>query len=290
VRPRARWHPWIMLGPSLAILTIFFVVPVLLAAGQSLFAWDMLTPPRFVGGSEYAAVARRGALLDIALRTLGFSAIVVVGSMVVGLALAVGLNRRGRFFGFVRAAVFSAYVVSWVSVALLWMGLLDPDGGPIAGVLRALHLPRTAWLGDPHLALVTIAAVTVWKVAGYAMILFLAALQSVPPSLLEAAAIDGAGAVARFRYVTWPLLRPTAAFVATTSLVASFQTFDVVRIMTQGGPAKTTTLFVYAIYEEIFLNLSVGRASAVTVVFFVVLAGVAALQLRVFRARERGRA
>jgi ABC-type sugar transport system permease subunit len=289
VKPRARWHPWIMLGPSLAILTVFFVVPVLLAAAQSLFSWDMLTPPHFAGGGEYVAVARRGALLDVALRTLAFSAIVVVGAMTIGLALAIVLNRRGRFFAFVRAAVFSAYVVSWVSVALLWMGLLDPDGGPIAGVLRALHLPRTAWLGDPRLALVTIAGVTVWKVAGYAMILFLAALQSVPPSLLEAAAIDGAGAIARFRYVTWPLLRPTAAFVATTSLVASFQTFDVVRIMTQGGPAKATTLFVYAIYEEIFLNLSVGRASAITVVFFVVLSGVAALQLRVFRARERGR-
>jgi ABC-type sugar transport system permease subunit len=272
------------------MLTIFFVVPVLLAAFSSLFSWDMLTPPQFAGTAEYTAVARRGALLDIALRTLAFSAIVVVGAMTLGLALAIGLNRRGRFFAFVRAAVFSAYVVSWVSVALLWMGLLDPDGGPIAGVLRALHLPRTAWLGDPHLALVTIAGVTVWKVAGYAMILFLAALQSVPASLLEAAAIDGAGAVARFRYVTWPLLRPTAAFVATTSLVASFQTFDVVRIMTQGGPAKATTLFVYAIYEEIFLNLSVGRASAITVVFFVVLAGVAALQLRVFQARDRGRA
>jgi ABC-type sugar transport system permease subunit len=290
VKPRARWHPWIMLGPSLALLTVFVVAPVLLAAVESLFSWDMLTPPRFVGTDEYAAVARRGALFDIALRTLAFSAIVVVGSMSIGLGLAIVLNRRGRFFAFVRAAVFSAYVVSWVSVALLWMGLLDPDGGPIAGVLRALHLPRTAWLGDPHLALVTIAAVTVWKVAGYAMILFLAALQSVPPSLLEAAAIDGADALARFRYVTWPLLRPTAAFVATTSLVASFQTFDVVRIMTQGGPADATKLFVYAIYEEVFLNLSVGRASAVTVVFFLVLSAVAALQLRVFRARDRGRA
>ncbi len=290
MKPRARWHPWVMLAPSLAVLTVFVVVPVLLAALASLFSWDMLTPPRFAGGAEYAAVARRGALLDTALRTLAFSAVVVAGAMTIGLALAVALNRRGRVFAFVRAAVFSAYVVSWVSVALLWMGLLDPDGGPIAGVLRALHLPRTAWLGDPHLALVTIAGVTVWKVAGYSMILFLAGLQGVPPSLLEAAAIDGAGPLARFRYVTWPLLRPTAAFVATTSLVASFQTFDVVRIMTQGGPAKATTLFVYAIYEQIFLNLSVGRASAITVVFFLVLAGVAALQLRVFQARGRGQA
>ncbi|MGH7293347.1 MAG: carbohydrate ABC transporter permease, partial [Polyangiaceae bacterium] len=110
-------------------------------------------------------------------------------------------------------------------------------------------------------------------------------LQGVPQSLLEAAALDGAGAWARFRHVTMPLLAPTAAFVATTSLVTSFQAFDVVRIMTQGGPARATELFVYAIYEQIFLDLSVGRASALTVVFFGVLIAVAWLQLRVWRGR-----
>jgi ABC-type sugar transport system permease subunit len=126
----------------------------------------------------------------------------------------------------------------------------------------------------------------VWKITGYSMIVFLAGLQSVPKELLEAAALDGAGRWSRFRYVIWPLLRPTAAFVGTTSLVISFQAFDVVRIMTQGGPAKATTLFVYAIYEQVFLNLSVGKASALTVVFFVVLLSLAGLQLRVWRTRE----
>ena len=106
--------------------------------------------------------------------------------------------------------------------------------------------------------------------------------------LLEAAALDGAGPWARFRHVTMPLLAPTAAFVATTSLVTSFQAFDVVRIMTQGGPVRATELFVYAIYEQIFLNLSVGRASALTVVFFLLLLAVAGLQLRVWRAQSAG--
>ena len=109
-------------------------------------------------------------------------------------------------------------------------------------------------LGDPRWALPTLAVVGVWKLTGYAMIVFLAGLQGVPRSLLEAAALDGAGAWARFRHVTMPLLAPTAAFVATTSLVTSFQAFDVVRIMTQGGPARATELFVYAIYEQIFLE------------------------------------
>jgi ABC-type sugar transport system permease subunit len=117
------------------------------------------------------------------------------------------------------------------------------------------------------------------------MILFIAGLQDVPPSLLEAASLDGAGAFARFRHVTWPLLRPTAAFVATTSLIVSFQAFDIVRIMTQGGPVHSTTLFVYAIYEQVFLDLRVGRASVLTVVFFFVLLALSALQLWAWRAR-----
>jgi ABC-type sugar transport system permease subunit len=120
------------------------------------------------------------------------------------------------------------------------------------------------------------------------MIVFLAGLQSVPRTLVEAAALDGANRLARFRHVTLPLLAPTAAFVATTTLVTSFQAFDVVRIITQGGPARATELFVYAIYEQIFLDLSVGRASALTVVFFAFLLVVAALQLRVWSVRVGG--
>jgi ABC-type sugar transport system permease subunit len=277
--PRARWHPWAMLGPTLGLLAVFFLVPVGVAAYESLFSWDLLTVPRFVGTSNYAALAAHGELLHIALRTIAYSTIVVVGTMSLGLALALLVDRRGRFFAFVRTSVFSAYVVSWVAVALLWAGMLDGNGGILG---RALHASP---LGEPRWALPTLAVVGIWKLTGYAMIVFLAGLQGVPRSLHEAAALDGAGAWGRLRHVTFPLLAPTAAFVATTSLVTSFQAFDVVRIMTQGGPARATELFVYAIYEQIFLDLSVGRASALTVVFFALLLALAALQLRAWRVR-----
>ncbi len=269
--PRSRWHPWAMLAPTLALLVVFFIVPIGVAAYESVFSWDLLTPPRYVGAANYRALAAHGELLHMALRTLAYSALVVTGTMSLGLALALLVNRPGPFFAFVRASVFSAYVVSWVAVALLWMGLFDRGGGSL--------------LGDPHWALPALAFVGIWKLTGYAMIVFLAGLQAVPRSLLEAAALDGAGAWGRFRHVTLPLLMPTAAFVATTTLVTSFQAFDVVRIMTQGGPARATELFVYAIYEQVFLNLSVGRASALTVVFFALLLVVSALQLRAWSAR-----
>jgi ABC-type sugar transport system permease subunit len=288
MKPRAPSHPWLMLGPSLAAWLLFVFVPLGLAAYQSFFAWDMLTEPEWVGTANYAALAENGELARILGRTLGFSILVVVGSMTLGLLLALLLDRPGRLYAFVRGSIFSAYVVSWVAVALLWVLLLDPDRGVAAAVLRALHLPRIGFLGDPRAALPTLAAVTVWKITGYAMIVFLAGLRAVPRSLHEAAALDGAGALDRFRFVTWPLLRPTAAFVATTSLIVSFQAFDVVRIMTGGGPARATTLFVYAVYEQVFMNLSVGKASALAVVYFGVLCVLAALQLRAWRSGTGG--
>jgi ABC-type sugar transport system permease subunit len=276
-----------MLTPTLLLLTAFFIVPIGVAAFESFFAWDLLTPPRYVGVANYQAIAAHGALLGVGLRTLAYSVLVVSGTLALGLALALVVDRPGNLFALVRASIFSAYVVSWVAVALLWMALLDDTGGIVTRGLRAVGLGRVSLLGDPRAALPTLAAVGIWKLTGYSMIVFLSGLQSIPPSLHEAAALDGAGPWARFRYVTLPALAPTVAFVATTMLVTSFQAFDIVRIVTQGGPARATRLFVYAIYEEIFLDLRVGRASALTVVFFAVLLALASFQVRSFRASGR---
>src|SRR5690606_36840847 len=191
-----------------------------------------------------------------------------------------------KLAAFVRTSVFSAYVVSWVSVALLWLWMLDADAGVASALLRAVGFDRAGVLADPATAPYALALVIVWKIAGYSMVLFLSGLQSVPPSVLEAAALDGAGSIAKFRHVVWPLLAPTTAFVGTTSLILTFQAFDVVRIMTQGGPVRSTTVFVYSIYEQMFMGLRVGRASAEVVVFFAVLLALTALQLWAYRRRE----
>jgi len=187
----------------------------------------------------------------------------------------------------VRGAIFSAYVVSWVSVGLLFLWLLDADSGIFAGVWRHVSGGRSPrWLSDPALAPWAVAGVTVWKITGYALVLFLAGLQDVPQAVLEAAEIDGATPNKRFWRISWPLLRPTTLFVATTSLIASFQLFDVVRVMTQGGPVRSTTVFVYAIYEQLFLDLRVGRASAEAVLFFLILLALTGAQFLLFRTEE----
>lgn len=290
MKPRHPLHPYLFLLPSLLTLAVFFVAPLGIAIKNSFYSWDMLTPPKYVGGANYGSLLRSGEVFGILGRTAAYSAIVVTASLVLGLALAVALDRPGRLYAFVRGAVFSAYVVSWVAVALLWTWLLDADAGVVGGIVRAFGGAPTSWLADPDRALVAVAIVSVWKITGYAMVIFLAGLQDVPRSVLEAAALDGAGPWRRFREITWPLLRPSAAFVATTALLASFQAFDVVRVMTQGGPVKATTLFVYAIYEHVFVNLRVGKASALTVVFFFVLLAATALQLLAWRAASPKRA
>jgi ABC-type sugar transport system permease subunit len=289
MRPRRPLDPYWMLLPTFALLAVFFFLPLFSAIRHSFYDWDMLTPPKYVGLDNYRALWVSGDLWSTFKNTLVFSAVVVTGSMSIGLGLALALNRQTRFAAFVRGAVFSAYVVSWVSVALLWLWVLDADAGVLSATLKALHLPTTSWLGNPNVALYTLAGVTIWKIAGYSMVLFVAGLQDIPRSLHEAAALDGAGRVQRFWHVTWPMLRPTAAFVGTTSLIISFQVFDVVRVMTQGGPVRSTTVFVYAIYEQVFLNLRVGRASALVVVFFFLLLGLTGLQLFAWRKRDSAR-
>jgi sn-glycerol 3-phosphate transport system permease protein len=287
LRAVRRHHPYLFLLPTALVLGLFFIYPVALAFYRSFFAWDLLTAPTFVGTAHYAQLLAGGDLVGIIARTFAYSVCVVTGAGSLGLLLAVWLNRPGAGYAFVRGSIFSAYIVSWVAVALLWLWILDPDAGAISRALQGVGFDRIDWLGDPDVALYTLAAVSVWKITGYAMVIFLAGLQDIPKSVLEAAALDGASPWRRFWHVTWPLLRPTTAFVGTTSLIMSFQAFDIVRVMTQGGPIQSTTVFVYAIYEQIFMNLRVGRASALTVVFFVFLLLLTGAQLWLWRRASR---
>jgi ABC-type sugar transport system permease subunit len=286
VKPSRPAQPFWLLSPMLGALGVFFVYPLLSALRTSFYEWDLLTPARFIGLDNYRAILSSGELLSSLGTTLLVSAIVVVGSLLLGLALALAVHRPGRLAALARSAVFSAYVVSWVSVGLLFLWIFDADAGVVNQLLGSIGIAKVKWLTSTAMAPITVALIVLWKVTGYAMVVFLSGLSGLPPEMQEAAALDGAGPWARLRHVTWPLLRPTAAFVATTSLIASFQLFDVVRLLTQGGPVRSTTVLVYAIYEQLFRDLRVGRASALVIVFFVVLSALTWLKLRAFREQE----
>src|SRR3954468_544237 len=172
-----------MLLPTLLLLFVFFVYPLGLLVRHSFYSWDLLTAERYVGLGNYRSLVRSGELWQTFWTTLSMSTAVVLGSMTAGLGLALLLDRPGRLAAFVRSAVFSAYVVSWVSVGLLFLWLMDADSGIVAATFRNLFGRRAPnWLGDPALAPWAVAGVTVWKITGYAMVSFLSGLQDVPTS------------------------------------------------------------------------------------------------------------
>ncbi len=217
----------------------------------------------------------------IALRhTIEFTVITTPITVALGLALALALHGKRRGMTFYRAIFFLPYVLPVSAVTLIWSYLLNPDRGLIAGFLGWFGLDGIAWLADPGLAMPAIIATTVWWTVGFNLVLFLAGLQDIDPSLHEAAALDGAGAWQRFRHVTLPGLRHVMVLVAVTQLISAFQIFGQVYIMTRGGPANSTRVLIQHIYEAGFRDLELGYAAALSLFLFVVMAAVSAIQFR----------
>jgi sn-glycerol 3-phosphate transport system permease protein len=275
---------WALVGPSLLLFGLVYVYPVVYSAWVSVYEWDLLGPARYVGLANYRELASE-EFREVLGNTATFSVGVVVLAQGAGLALALLLNNRTRLGALFQSAIFSSYVVSWVAVSLLWIWLLDPQYGLVAYLFRLVGLPAVNWLGDHRLALWSLVLVTVWKTVGYPMVIYLAGLQAIPGDLYEAAALDGADGWRRFRHVTWPLLTPTTLFLLVTLTIASFQGFDVVRIMTQGGPVTSTVIYVYYVYEQAFEYFKLGKASAAVVVFFALIVGLTLVQWLLFRRR-----
>lgn len=271
-------------APSLLLFALVYLYPVAYSAWVSLYEWDLVMPARWVGAANYRALVSP-EFWEVVTNTVKYSVGVVVLSQALGLGLAVLLNDRTRLGALLQASIFSSYVVSWVAVSLLWIWLLDPQYGLVAYLLRLVGVPAVNWLGDHRWALWTLVLVTVWKTVGYPMVIYLAGLQAIPGDLYEAAALDGAGGWQRFRHITWPLLTPTTLFLLVTLTITSFQGFDIVKIMTQGGPVTSTVIYVYYIYEQAFQYFKLGKASAAVVLFFIGIVALTFAQWLAFRRR-----
>jgi multiple sugar transport system permease protein len=207
---------------------------------------------------------------------------------IVGLALllAIVLSRSGRFVGLLRAAFFAPYVLSVAVLTLIWGFLLNPDLGLIARSLELVGLEPISWLTDPSLALPSIVVVTLWWTMGFNLVLFIAGLQDIEPSLYEAASLDGATAWEKFRHITLPGLQRTLVLVTVLQVIASFQIFGQVFILTRGGPANATRVLIQNIYESGFREFRLGYAAAQSIFLFVVMLGVSAVQLRLLQGED----
>lgn len=280
-RGRATWAFFV--APSLIFLLFFTVLPILTAGVLSFFRWDLISDPEFIGFGNYRELAGDGEFHASILHTLLFIAGYVPAVMVAGLGLAMALNRQRRLRGLSRVIFFMPVVSAWVAVALIWTWMLNPRFGAVNWVLELFGFDPPAWLFEKGWAMVAIIAVSVWKDAGFVMLLFLAGLQAIPDSYREAALIDGAGKFKAFRFVTLPLLTPTIFLVSIILLINSFQVFEQIWVMTQGGPVGSTSVVVQQIVKNAFNFSRMGYAAALSWALFAMIFAVTLLQARMQR-------
>ncbi len=269
---------WAFAAPALAVLVVFFFLPVVAALGLSLTDFDIYALAdihnlRFVALDNYIGLLGNPLFWKTLGNTLYFVVVGVPLSIAASLAAALLLHSKlGRFKGFYRTAFFAPVVTTVVAVAVIWRYLFHTRYGLVNWGLSLAGIDPVDWLGDPHWAMPTIIAFAVWKNFGYNMIIFLAGLQSIPEDLYEAARIDGAGAWKQFRHVTLPMLGPILLLVGILTMAGYFQLFAEPYVMTQGGPLESTKSVLYLMYDEGFKWWNLGNASAVAFLLFLLMA------------------
>jgi multiple sugar transport system permease protein len=273
---KRRRAAWTFVAPALLLMGVFFVIPVASGLLLSLTDFDVYaigspSQARLVGLANYTTTLVDPGFWRAVWNTLFF---VVVGgplTVVVSLAAALLLNARAvRLRGFFRTVYFAPVVTTLVAVAVVWRYIYHPQYGLLNHALGLIGVSRVDWLGDPRWAMPAIVLLAVWKNFGYAMLIFLAGLQTIPDSLYEAASVDGAGPWRRFLHVTLPGLGPTFLFVTVTTMIGHFQLFAEPYVMTQGGPVGATRSLVLLMYEQGFRWWRIGEASTIAVLLLVI--------------------
>ena len=257
-----------LIAPFYVFFLIFIILPIVMNFLFSFTRFDIHSL-RFIGLTNYLNLFTDKFFLRSLRNTAVYTALTLGLTMSLGLFLATVLNHDTRLNRTYRVFIFLPYVTSMVAISMVWLWMFEPAAGIFNHVLHAAGLPKQNWLHDVRLALPCIIGVSVWKLLGYNMVIYLAGLQGIPDYLYEAATIDGAGVLAKFRYVTLPMLRPVTFFLFVTGLILNFNVFEQVLIMTNGGPLNSTTTVVHQVYVRAFNEFLLGYAAAMS--FFVVL-------------------
>ena len=262
-----RFAGWVFILPALVGTLIFIIIPVICSFGLSFAKWDLLNPIQFVGLANYREIFSEALFYKILLNTIVFALATSVLGVIIPLVLACILNSKVRGSEFYKTAYFLPFITPMIVIGVVWEWIFDPNIGLLNHVLH-LHIN---WLYDTHFAMPALIIVSVWKLIGYNMVIFLSSLAGISQSMFEAAKIDGANELQTFKNVTVPLLSPTIFFVVIITAISSFQVFDLIYLMTQGGPLNSTNVLVYAIYQNAFEYFNVGKASAIAYVLFVII-------------------
>jgi multiple sugar transport system permease protein len=280
--------PYLFITPTMLIFLTFVLVPIAYAAYMSLFDWNGISEAQFAGLQNYTDLFGDPVFWVSLRNTLVYALGVVPLSMLLGLLAALGLNRThlpGR--ALLRTIYFLPFVISAVATATVAVWIFGDTFGVINKILDALGLEKVRWLSNRDTALLTVIIATVWVRIGFCMLIYLAGLQSIPSDLLEAAAIDGASTRQRFFAITLPLLRPTTFLLLILNVIFSFEVFDLVFVMTTGGPGYATTVLTVYIYNTAFQTQSFGYASAIGMLFMAIIMTITLVQWRL--SNEGGR-
>ena len=257
----------IFILPALLGTVIFIVLPVIASFGLSFTSWDLLNPIKFVGLENYKLIFTEPLFFKILLNTIVFALATSVFGVIIPLVLAAILNSKLRGSEFFKTAYFLPFITPMIVIGIVWQWIFDPNIGILN---RVLHM-HIQWLYDTHFALPALIMVTVWKLIGYNIVIFLSGFASIPDNLKKKKKIDGANPAQTFFNITIPMLSPTIFFVVIITAISSFQVFDLIYLMTQGGPLDSTNVLVYSIYKNAFEYFNVGKASAMAYVLFVII-------------------
>ncbi|CAM4124638.1 carbohydrate ABC transporter permease [Paenibacillus alkaliterrae] len=272
---------YLFISPMLIMTVVLMVIPILLSGIISFTDWNFIAGLKsinFIGFDNYTKMLSDENFTR-SLANNFLLMIVIPVSLFIALILAVLINKATYFKSVFKVIYFMPFISSFVAVAILWRVLFHPTSGPINGLLMSIGIDNPpAWLADPSFSLISVMIIMVWAGIGFEMIIFMAGLQNIPQDLYEAADIDGASKIRQFFSVTLPLLSPTTFFLLITGIVGSFKAFDLIMILTNGGPAGSTSVIVFYLYEVAFIQLKSGYASAIGIALLLLILAITVIQ------------
>lgn len=264
-------RPYLLILPAMIGIFVFVISPILYLAYLSLHKYNLMNPSKskFIGFDNYITLFSKPEFYKVLVNTVIYTASVVSITMVLSILLALWLNKSTKFNQFIQASIFTPHIVAIVSIALVWMWLMEPSHGFLNFLLKTFGLPTSQWLQSSKTAMASVILVSVWANVGYYVLIIVAALQSVPTTIYEAAELDNARKWKVFFRITLPMISPQLFFILIIMTIGSFKVFDTVRVMTLGGPNNATNTLVYYIYE--YRTTNIGYASATGMVLMAII-------------------